>query len=136
VDAAAAQPGQLAEAQAGAEQGGDVVPPVQRKQASSRPASSGRERAALGLGEDVLGVGAPLGRRHLRHWIGVDRALGHGELEERDRAITVEREARRQGLRTEVERLERLIAEARQEVEQLREATTGDLGLRVESVRS
>jgi hypothetical protein len=56
------------------------------------------------------------------------------EPQERDRAITAEREARRQELRTEVERLERLIAEARQEVEQLREATTGDLGLRVESV--
>jgi hypothetical protein len=56
------------------------------------------------------------------------------EPKERERAMTAEREARRQELKGEAERLERLIAVARQEVERLREATTGDLGLRVESV--
>jgi hypothetical protein len=37
-------------------------------------------------------------------------------------------------LRAEAERLERQIAEVRQDVEGLRDATTGDLGLRAESV--
>jgi len=49
---------------------------------------------------------------------------------ERERAISVEREARRKELRSETERLERLVAEARQETERLRRATTGDLRLR------
>jgi hypothetical protein len=56
------------------------------------------------------------------------------EPQERERAITAEREARREELRAEAERLEGLLDAARQELEELREATTGDLGLRVESV--
>jgi hypothetical protein len=51
-----------------------------------------------------------------------------------NRAIAAEREARREELRAEAERLELLITMVQQDVEKLRDATTGDLGLRVESV--
>jgi hypothetical protein len=56
------------------------------------------------------------------------------EQQERERAIAAEREDRREELRAEAERLGRQIAEVRQDVEGLRDATTGDLGLRAESV--
>jgi hypothetical protein len=56
------------------------------------------------------------------------------EQQERERAIAAEREDRREELRAEAERLERQIVEVRQDVEGLRDATTGDLGLRAESV--
>jgi hypothetical protein len=56
------------------------------------------------------------------------------EQQERERAIAAERKDRREELRAEAERLERQIAEVRQDVEGLRDATTGDLGLRAESV--
>jgi hypothetical protein len=56
------------------------------------------------------------------------------EPRERERAIAAEREARREELRAEAERLELLITMVQQDVEKLRDATTGDLGLRVESV--
>jgi hypothetical protein len=56
------------------------------------------------------------------------------EQQERERAIAAEREDRREELRAETERLKRQIAEVRQNVEGLRDATTGDLGLRAESV--
>lgn len=56
------------------------------------------------------------------------------ERQERERAIEAEREARREGLRAEAERRERQITDVRQEVEGLREATTGDLGLKAEGV--
>ncbi len=54
------------------------------------------------------------------------------EPRERERAISAERAARRNELKAEAERLERLIAALRQEVERLDEATTGNLGLRAE----
>jgi len=56
------------------------------------------------------------------------------ERQERKRAIDGERDARREGLRAEAERRERQITDLRQEVEGLREATTGDLGLKAEGV--
>jgi hypothetical protein len=56
------------------------------------------------------------------------------ERQERERAIAAEREARRGELRGEAERQERQVADVRQEVEGLREATTGDLGLKAEGV--
>jgi hypothetical protein len=56
------------------------------------------------------------------------------EQQKRERAIAAEREDRREELRAEAERLGRQIAEVRQDVEGLRDATTGDLGLRAESV--
>jgi hypothetical protein len=56
------------------------------------------------------------------------------EPQERERAISAERKARREELRAERERLERLITAVHQEIETLREVTTGDLGLRAESV--
>jgi hypothetical protein len=56
------------------------------------------------------------------------------ERQERERALEAERDARREGLRAEAERRERQITDVRQEVEGLREATTGDLGLKAEGV--
>lgn len=56
------------------------------------------------------------------------------EPRERDKAISAEREARREELRAETERLERLLAGARQEVKGLQEATTGNLRLRAEGL--
>lgn len=56
------------------------------------------------------------------------------EPQERERAITAERQARHAELRAEAERLERQVTANHQEVEGLREATTGDLGLKAESV--
>jgi TolA-binding protein len=56
------------------------------------------------------------------------------EKQDREQAIAAEREARREGLQAEAERRERQITDVRQEVEGLREATTGDLGLKAEGV--
>ena len=56
------------------------------------------------------------------------------EQQERERAIAAERQNRREELRAEAQRLESQIAEVRRDVEGLRDATTGDLGLRAESV--
>jgi hypothetical protein len=56
------------------------------------------------------------------------------EQQERERAVAAERQDRRDELRAEAHRLERQIAEVRRDVEGLRDATTGDLGLRAESV--
>jgi hypothetical protein len=53
---------------------------------------------------------------------------------EREQAIEAERQERRRELQAESGRLRREIIELRQEVEELRDATTGDLGLRLESV--
>jgi hypothetical protein len=52
------------------------------------------------------------------------------EPQEREQAISGEREARRRELRDEAARLENLVVEARQEIERLRRVTTGDLRLR------
>ncbi len=56
------------------------------------------------------------------------------ERQERERAIEGERDARREGLQAEAERRERQVTDVRQEVEGLRKATTGDLGLKAEGV--
>jgi hypothetical protein len=53
---------------------------------------------------------------------------------EREQAIEAERQERRRELQAESVRLEQEIIELRREVEELRDATTGDLGLRLESV--
>ena len=52
------------------------------------------------------------------------------EVEQRDQAIEVERTQARAELQAEGQRLERLIDEARAEVERLRKLTTGGIGLR------
>jgi hypothetical protein len=59
----------------------------------------------------------------LRDWI-------MREVEQRDRAIEEERAQARAALQAEGRRLERLIGEARREVDRLRELTTGGIGLR------
>jgi hypothetical protein len=59
----------------------------------------------------------------LRDWI-------MGEVEQRDRAIEEERALARAELQAEGQRLDRLIGEAREEVERLRKLTTGGIGLR------
>ncbi len=56
------------------------------------------------------------------------------EQEDREQAITAERDARRKELRAEAERLERLIAEVRQELGGLREVTTGGARLHWQGV--
>jgi hypothetical protein len=56
------------------------------------------------------------------------------EQQERERAVAAEREARREELRAEAERRERQIAAVQQYVMGLEQATTGDLGLKAESV--
>jgi len=52
------------------------------------------------------------------------------EVEQRDQAIEAERTQARAELQAEGQRLERLIGDARQEVERLRKLTTGGIGLR------
>jgi hypothetical protein len=59
----------------------------------------------------------------LRDWI-------MQEVEQRDRAIEEERALARAELQAEGQRLDRLIGEAREEVERLRKLTTGGIGLR------
>jgi hypothetical protein len=82
VDATAAQPRQLPEAQPSAEQGGDVVPPEQRE-TGQQPAGLLRgERAAPHGAEHLLGVGAASGRRHPASRVGLDRAFVGGELQD------------------------------------------------------
>src|SRR5215211_8273196 len=56
------------------------------------------------------------------------------EPQERKQAIAADREARREEIRAEAEERERRIAEVQRDVEKLRDVTTGDLGLKVESV--
>jgi hypothetical protein len=56
------------------------------------------------------------------------------EKQQREQAIAAEREARREEVRAEAEERERRIAELQRDVERLRDVTTGDLGLKVESV--
>jgi hypothetical protein len=57
-----------------------------------------------------------------------------GEKQQREQAIAAERDARREEVRAEAEKRERRIAEVQRDVEKLRDVTTGDLGLKVESV--
>jgi hypothetical protein len=56
------------------------------------------------------------------------------EKQQREQAIAVEQKARHEEVRAEAEERERRIAEVQRDLEKLREATTGDLGLRFESV--
>jgi hypothetical protein len=59
--------------------------------------------------------------------VGVPEDLGH---DQRDHAIQAEREQARAERRAERERLDRAIADARQEVDRLRELTTSGTGSR------
>ena len=61
VDPAAAQAGELADAQAGAEQGEDVIPPEQREAGQQLAGFLGSEGAALGRAAGPVRVGAALG---------------------------------------------------------------------------
>jgi hypothetical protein len=56
------------------------------------------------------------------------------EKQQREQAIAAERDARHEEVRAEAEERERRIAEVQRDVEKLRDVTTGDLGLKVESV--
>lgn len=56
------------------------------------------------------------------------------EKQQREQAIAAEREARHAEIRAEAEQRERGIEAVQQDVHGLREVTTGDLGLRAESV--
>ena len=56
VDPAPAQPGQLAKAQARAEQGDHMVPPEQREAGQQPPGLLRSEGAALDPAEDLLGI--------------------------------------------------------------------------------
>ena len=56
------------------------------------------------------------------------------EPREREQALAAEREARHKELQAEAEERERGDAAVREDVDKLRDVTTGDLGLRVESV--
>jgi hypothetical protein len=82
VDAAAAQPGQLPEPQPGAEQAQQVVPPEQRELGQQPTGLLRGESPTLGTIQDLFGIGAASGRGHLAHWIGVDGAFVHGELQD------------------------------------------------------
>jgi hypothetical protein len=64
VDPPATQPGELAEAQPGAEQREHVIPPEQRARGEELAGFLGRVGAPLGLPQDPLGVGPALGWRH------------------------------------------------------------------------
>jgi hypothetical protein len=66
VDAAAVQAGELADTQAGAEQGDDVVPPKQRETGQQLAGFLGGEGAALAGPQDQVRVGATLGTGTLR----------------------------------------------------------------------
>jgi hypothetical protein len=68
---------------------------------------------------------------HLVNWLRDDL---EAELNERNRAISEERRARQRELQAEAGRLERLIAEALREANDLREVTTGGVRLRWEGV--
>jgi hypothetical protein len=56
------------------------------------------------------------------------------EPQERDRVIAAEREARHEEVRAEAEERERGDAKLQGDIDKLRDVTTGDLGLKVESV--
>jgi hypothetical protein len=56
------------------------------------------------------------------------------EKHQREQAITAEQKVRREEVRAEAEERERRIAAVQQDIDKLRDVTTGDLGLRLESV--
>ena len=82
VDAAAAQSRELAEPQASAKQGEDMVPPEQGEAGEQLASFLGSERSASGLAEHFLGVGAALGHRDLADRVGVESSLVDGVLED------------------------------------------------------
>jgi hypothetical protein len=84
-----------------------------------------RPRPDLSLQEQIEELGRLLNK--------TGEAIGQ-EQHEREQAIATEREARHQEVQAEAEAREQRIAEVLREVERLREVTTGDLGLRAESV--
>jgi hypothetical protein len=57
-----------------------------------------------------------------------------GEKQQREQALAAEREARHREIQAEAEERERGDVAVRQDVDKLRDVTTGDLGLRFESV--
>src|SRR5512132_987595 len=85
VDAAAVQAGEFADVQAGAEQGGDVVPPEQRETGQQLAGFLGGEGATFAGSQNKVRVGAARGGRDLADRVGVDRALVDGELEDPQR---------------------------------------------------
>jgi hypothetical protein len=64
VDSSTTQAGELAEAQPGAGQYEHVIPPEQRAGGEQSAGFLGGVCAALGLPQDLLGVGPSLGRWH------------------------------------------------------------------------
>jgi hypothetical protein len=82
VDAAAAQPGQLPEPQPSAQEAEHVVPPEQRELGQQPPGLLGGEGPALGLVQDLFGIGTPSRRGNLAHGIAVDGPFVHGELQD------------------------------------------------------
>jgi hypothetical protein len=82
VDTAAVEAGEFADAQAGAEQGDDVVPPEQGETRQQLPGFLGGEGPACAGSQDQVGVGAARGGGDLADRVGVDRALVEGELED------------------------------------------------------
>ena len=89
----AAQSRELAELQAGAKQGEDVVPPEQGEAGEQLAGFLGSECSAPGLAEYLVRVGASLGYRDFADRVGVERALVDGVLEdaEQQRAALLHR---------------------------------------------
>jgi hypothetical protein len=85
VDAAAVQAGELADAQAGAEQGDDVIPPEQRETGQQLAGLLRAKGAALAGPQDQIGISPAPGGGNLADRVGVDRALVNGELEDPQR---------------------------------------------------
>jgi hypothetical protein len=85
VDPAAVQAGELADAQPGAEQGDDVVPPEQGEAGQQLAGFLGGEGAAFAGSQDQIRVGAALGGGDLADRVGVDGAFVEGELEDPQR---------------------------------------------------
>jgi hypothetical protein len=82
VDPAAAQAGQLPEPQASAQEDEDVIPPGQGHAAQQPAGLFGGVGATPGLPEQLLGIDAPLGWRHLAHRVPRNGALVLGELQD------------------------------------------------------
>jgi hypothetical protein len=82
MDPAAAQAGQLAKAQVSAQEDEDMIPPGQGHAAEQTAGFFGRVGATPGFPEQLLGVGAPLGWRHLAHRVTRNGALVLGELQD------------------------------------------------------
>jgi hypothetical protein len=94
VDPAAAQAGQLTKSQASAQEDQDMIPPGQGHAAEQSTGLFGHVGGALGLPEQLVGVGAPLGRGHLAHRVTGNGALILGELQD----AMQDRSAGQQGL--------------------------------------